>query len=375
MSNVPTDLSAGVDALGAGGLLEFEKPLQRIQYDVAEMEREQSETGRGLGKEIKQQRTRLRNTLKRLYANLTPWETVLVARHPKRPHSRDYLRMIFRDFCELHGDRLFADDQAMITGFSRIGGHRVLFVGHSKGKDIKERMACNFGCAHPEGYRKSLHKMKLAEKYGLPVVCLIDTQGAYPGIGSEERGVAHAIAVNMMEMSRLRTPIVCVVIGEGGSGGALGIGVGDRVAMLQHSFYSVISPEGCAAILWKTADQRKHAAEALNLTSRALRKLNVIDDVINEPVGGAHRDPEATAANLEKYITGVLNALKKRTIDSLLQKRYERIRKQGCLFNDPQAGDTGPRVVRSASAKTSRGKTRRTTDVPSTVLDSRRVPS
>jgi len=315
-------------------LLEFERPLHRIQHDIDEMEREHREGNRDLAADIRQQRARLKATTKRIYTHLTPWETVLVARHPKRPLATDYLKLIFRDFCELHGDRLFGDDAAVMTGFARIGGHRVLFVGHNKGKDLKERVACNFGCAHPEGYRKALQKMNLAAKYGLPVVCLIDTQGAYPGIGAEERGIASAIATNLMEMSRLRTPIVCTVIGEGGSGGALGIGVGDRAAMLQHAFYSVISPEGCAAILWKTAERRKHAAEALKLTARDLRRLEIIDEIIPEPLGGAHREPDAAAANLEKFIVTSLNDLKRPTIDSLLQKRYERIRHLGGFFEE-----------------------------------------
>ncbi len=335
MGNEPMVMSAGAAAATAGAFLEFEKPLLRIQHDIEEMEREQRESGRNLSADIRQQRTRFKTTMKRLYNSLTPWETVLVARHAKRPLSTDYLRMIFRDFCELHGDRTFSDDKAVITGFARIRGHKIMFIGHNKGKDVKERIACNFGCAHPEGYRKALQKMKLAEKYGVPVVCLIDTQGAYPGIGSEERGIAYAIAANLMEMARLRTPIVCAVIGEGGSGGALGIGVGDRVAMFQHSFYSVISPEGCAAILWKTADQRKHAAEALRLGARELIKLDVINEIIPEPVGGAHRDPEKAAANLEKFIVASLNDLKRLTRDTLVRRRQERIRSLGSFFEAP----------------------------------------
>jgi acetyl-CoA carboxylase carboxyl transferase subunit alpha len=334
--------SAGSGAPSLGGFLEFEKPLLRIQQDVEAMEREQRDTGRDLSTDIKQQRLRFRTTLKRLYSNLSPWETVQVARHAKRPLSTDYIQTIFRDFCELHGDRNFSDDRAILTGFGRIGGHRVMFIGHDKGKDIRQRMACNFGCAHPEGYRKALRKMQLAEKYGLPVVCLIDTQGAYPGIGAEERGIAFAIATNLMEMSRLRTPIVSVVIGEGGSGGALGIGVADRVAMFQHAFYSVISPEGCAAILWKTAERRKHAAEALKLTSRELLKLDLIDHVIPEPVGGAHRDPDAAALSLEKYLIGTLNELKRLGLDSLVAKRQERIRHLGSFFESP--GEIRPQV-------------------------------
>jgi len=331
-------------AAGGGGIsyLEFEKPLQRIEHDIQEMERERSASGRDMSDDIRQQQERYATTMARLYSSLTPWETVLVARHPKRPLATDYLRTIFRDVCELHGDRTFGDDKAVITAFARIGSHKVMFVGHNKGKDVKERIACNFGCAHPEGYRKALQKMRLAEKYGLPVVSFIDTQGAYPGVGAEERGIHYAIATNLMELSRLKTPIICVVIGEGGSGGALGIGVGDRVAMLQHAFYSVISPEGCAAILWKTADQRKHAAEALRLTARDLLELNIVEEVIPEPVGGAHRDPQTTSVNLEKFIIGSLNDLKRLNVDTLVARRQERIRHLGGFFESPGEIKTRP---------------------------------
>lgn len=353
-----TRTANGAILVGGATPLEFEKPLVRIQHDINEMHREQQDTGQDLSCEIREQQVRLKATFKRLYGSLTPWETVLVARHPKRPLSTDYLRMIFRDWCELHGDRLYGDDRAIITGFARIGGHKVMVIGHDKGKEVKERIECNFGCAHPEGYRKSLLKMKLAQKYGLPVVCLIDTQGAYPGVGAEERGIGHAIAMNLMEMSRLRTPIICVVIGEGGSGGALGLGVGDRVAMFQHSFYSVISPEGCAAILWKTAERRKHAAEALKLTSRDLLKLGVVDEILSEPVGGAHRDPEAAAASLENYLVQALNELKRKTINTLLKRRQERVRHLGAFYEEPGAvkasTPTASTQTRRASSRTSR---------------------
>ena len=335
----------------AAGYLEFEKPLQRIQIDVEELERDQRDSGRDHAQDIAQQELRFHTTLQRLYSSLTPWETVLVARHPKRPLTTDYLKSPFRDFCELHGDRTFSDDRAIIGGFARIGGHRVVVLGHNKGKDIKERMGCNFGCAHPEGYRKALRMMRIAEKYSLPVVCLIDTQGAYPGIGAEERGIAYAIAVNLMEMARLRTPVVSVVIGEGGSGGALGVAVADRVAMLQHAFYSVISPEGCAAILWKTAEKRKLAAEALRLTSKDLQQLNIIDDIIDEPIGGAHRDVEATSANLEKYLVSTLDELKRSNVEALVAKRQSRLRHIGGFFEDPQQR---PRVEKRARQNTHR---------------------
>jgi acetyl-CoA carboxylase carboxyl transferase subunit alpha len=341
-----------------GGYLEFEKSLLQIQQDLDTLQRQQEQTGSDLVDEIRRQRLRLLNQTRRLYGNLTPWETVLVARHPQRPLTPDYIPRICRDFAELHGDRLFSDDRAIISGFGRIGGHKVMLIGHNKGKDLKERIACNFGCAHPEGYRKALRRMKLAEKFGLPVVCLIDTQGAYPGVGAEERGIAHAIAVNLMEMSRLRTPVVCVVIGEGGSGGALGIGVGDRVAMFAHSFYSVISPEGCAAILWKTAERKKHAAEALHLTARALRDLDIIDAIIPEPLGGAHRNPQQAAENLEKYITESLNVLKGRTIDALVRARYLRIRRFGGHFTEPAPVETPTRRAASTPRRSAPRTTR-----------------
>ena len=347
---------AGAGLPPIGGYLDFEKALARIEHDINELDQEQAASGRDLGDDIKQQRARYRATLKRLYTSLTPWETVQVARHPKRPLSTDYLEMIFRDFCELSGDRCFGNDKAVVSGFARIGPHRVMFIGHNKGKDIKERMNCNFGCAHPEGYRKALHKMRIAEKYGLPVVCLIDTQGAYPGIGAEERGISQAIAVNLMEMARLRTPIVSVVIGEGGSGGALGLGVGDRVAMFQHAFYSVISPEGCAAILWKTADKRQHAAEALGLTAKDLKRLKIIDDVIPEPMGGAHRDPESAASSLENYLTGSLNELKRLKPETLVRKRQERIRHLGAFYESPSEAkvESKPRATRRSTSRVTR---------------------
>jgi acetyl-CoA carboxylase carboxyl transferase subunit alpha len=256
---------------------------------------------------------------------------VRVARVPKRPQTRDYIEMICKDFCELHGDRRFGDDPAMVVGFARIGPNKVLVVGHHKGRTTQEKIACHFGCAHPEGYRKALAKMKLAEKFGLPIVTLVDTPGAYPGLGAEARGQAEAIAVNLREMSRMKTPIVSVVIGEGGSGGALGIAVADRVAMLEHSWYSVISPEGCAAILWKTANEQTNAAaaESLKLTARDNLRLGIIDDVIAEPLGGAHRDPKKAGASIERWVLDQLHELKSHNPSTLPQRRYERFRKLG----------------------------------------------
>ncbi len=324
-------------AASANSYLEFEKPLHRIQCEIEQLEARQREDGRDFSSDIRQLRNRLKQMTKRLYTHLTAWETVLVARHPRRPLLPDYIERIVRDFVEIHGDRLFRDDRAIVTGFGRIGPHKVMLIGHNKGRDTRERIACNFGCAHPEGYRKALRAMNLAEKFGLPVVCLIDTQGAYPGIGAEERGISSAIAVNLREMSRLGTPVVNVVIGEGGSGGALGIGVGDRVAMFEHSFYSVISPEGCAAILWRTGEQRKLAAESLKLTAKDLLKLGLVDQVLKEPMGGAHRNPDEAAATLEKYVTDTLRELKRYKHDTLLRKRYERIRTSAGYFMNASA--------------------------------------
>jgi acetyl-CoA carboxylase carboxyl transferase subunit alpha len=269
--------------------------------------------------------------LRDVYTRLSPWDTVRVARHPKRPQTRDYIEMIFKDFTELHGDRRFGDDPAMVVGFARLGSTKCLVVGHQKGRTTQEKIACHFGCAHPEGYRKALAKMLLAEKFGVPIVTFVDTPGAYPGIGAEARGQAEAIAVNLREMSRIKTPIVSVVIGEGGSGGALGIAVADRVAMLQNSWYSVISPEGCAAILWKTANEQTNnaAAIALKLTAPNNLDLGIIDAIIPEPVGGAHRDPKGAAANIERWLTEQIHGLKSQSPATLPQTRYERFRKLG----------------------------------------------
>ncbi len=272
-------------------------------------------------------------TLEEVYTKLSPWDTVRVARHPKRPQTRDYIETIFKDFTELHGDRRFGDDPAMVVGFARVGqgGTKCLIVGHQKGRTTQEKIACHFGCAHPEGYRKALAKMKMAEKFGLPIITFVDTPGAYPGLGAEARGQAEAIAVNLREMSRIKTPIVSIVIGEGGSGGALGIAVADTVAMLQNSWYSVISPEGCAAILWKTANEQTNnaAAIALKLTAKDNLELGIIDAIVPEPIGGAHRDPKQTAANIEKWLVEQIARLKQQSPDSLPKTRYERFRKLG----------------------------------------------
>lgn len=308
--------------------LEFEKPLVQLEKQIAELERHDDAVGDFAG-EIKKLRASYSTLLKKTYAKLTPWQTVQVARHPGRPQSIDYIRTFVKDFAELHGDRRYGDDPAIITGFGRIGPHKCMVVAHNKGKDTKEKIACHFGCAHPEGYRKAMAKMKLAEKFGLPIVTFIDTPGAYPGIGAEERGQAEAIAYNLREMAKLKVPVVCVVIGEGGSGGALGIGVGDRIAMLQYAWYSVISPEGCAAILWKTGEKASSAAEQLHLTAKENLKLGIVDEVIDEPLGGAHRDLAATADQVEKWITQSIRDLKRFKVDNLIKRRYDKFRALG----------------------------------------------
>lgn len=272
--------------------------------------------------------------LKRIYSNLTAWQTVQVARHPNRPLLTDYLDLMVKDFHQLHGDRCFGDDLAIITGLGQIGRQKVLIVGQNKGKNTKQKIACNFGCPHPEGYRKAMAKMKFAQKYGIPIVTFIDTPGAYPGIGAEERGQAQAIAVNLMEMSRLPVPIISIVIGEGGSGGALGIAVGDKLAMLEFAYYSVISPEGCAAILWRDGSQAEQAAEALKLTSKDLYKLNLIDAVISEPLGGAHRNVHDTVYSVERYIVKTLAELKRTKIENLIDNRYKKLRSIGSASVD-----------------------------------------
>jgi acetyl-CoA carboxylase carboxyl transferase subunit alpha len=284
-------------------------------------------------------RDRLVEITRQAYAQLSPWDTVRVARHPARPQTRDYIQFMCRDFCELQGDRRFGDDPAIVTGFARIESMKVLVIGHQKGKTTQEKLACHFGCAHPEGYRKALAKMQLAEKFGLPIVTFVDTPGAYPGLGAEQRGQAEAIAVNLREMSRLKTPIVSVVIGEGGSGGALGIAVADKVGMLEYAWYSVISPEGCAAILWKQANEQTNtaAAKALKLTARDNLALGIVDDVISEPLGGAHRDPAGAADFLRKWVVGQLHDLKRVDADVLVKRRYDRFRRLGAYQETPSA--------------------------------------
>jgi len=324
-----------------GYQLPFEKPILRLQRQVAELEAAQVETGRDYTAEIRQLRAQYVSLLKKTYASLSAWEIVQVARHPSRPLAGDYIERIVQNFVELHGDRRFSDDKAIRCGLGRIGTERIVLLAQQKGRDTKEKIACNFGYAHPEGYRKALRAMKLAEKFKLPVVSLVDTPAAYPGVGAEERGIGEAIARNLLEMSRLRTPIVVAVIGEGGSGGALGIAVGNRTAMMEYAFYSVIPPEGCAAILWRTGEKAPEAAEALKPTARQLKELDLIDDIIPEPLGGAHRNSAEAANNLERYIVRTLRELKAVSIDSLLKHRYERWRRMGKVLHlEPQGAQS-----------------------------------
>lgn len=316
--------------------LEFEKPIIEIEEQIHSLEEaapaDPAEKGAGkVANQVAALQSKRDAMLRQLYTKLSPWDTVRVARHPRRPQTRDYIDLIFKDFCELHGDRRYGEDPAIVAGFARLGSMKCMVIGHHKGRTTKERLACHFGCAHPEGYRKALTKMRLAEKFGLPIVTLIDTPGAFPGIGAEERGQAQAIAENLFEMSRLKTPIVSVVIGEGGSGGALGLAVADRVAMLRNAWYSVISPEGCAAILWKKANDENNnsAAIALRLTAENNLDLGIIDAIIDEPIGGAHRDPEGAAQELQRWLTDRLRELKRIKPSNLPPRRYQRFRKLG----------------------------------------------
>jgi acetyl-CoA carboxylase carboxyl transferase subunit alpha len=316
-------------------VLEFEAPLAKLEKQIQELEMLPGDKAVSYSAELRQLRGNYTALLRKTYDNLSAWETVQVARHPQRPLFLDYVEMSCREFREIHGDRHYGDDRAIVCGLARIGGQKVMLIGHHKGRDTKEKIRCYFGLAHPEGYRKALRCMKLAEKFGLPVVTLIDTPGAYPGLGAEERGQAESIARNLMEMSRLKTPIVSIVTGEGGSGGALGIGVADRVAMMQFAWYSVISPEACSAILFKGGEGAAQLAESLKLTSKHLKPLGIIDAVVPEPLGGAHRDPHSAAHNLDQYIAKTLRTLKdsvkKNGIDQLLERRYERFRGLGVV--------------------------------------------
>jgi acetyl-CoA carboxylase carboxyl transferase subunit alpha len=309
--------------------LDFEKPILELEKQLEELRKHSKLQAIDLEREVKSMEAKIESTRREIYQNLSAWQRIQVARHTARPFALDYLREAFTEFIELHGDRLFGDDQAMPAGFARLGQYRCVVLAHQKGRDTKENIRRNFGSAHPEGYRKALRLMRLAEKFQLPVVTLIDTPGAYPGVGAEERHISESIAVNLREMMQLRTAIVAVVIGEGGSGGALGIGVADRVLMLENAYYSVISPEGCAAILWKHRSHAPEAAEALKLTACDLKELGIIDAVISEPMGGAHHDPLQTAQNLRAAVLAQLDVLTKKKVSVLLEERYEKFRRMG----------------------------------------------
>ncbi len=311
------------------GCPEFERPIIELDAKVTDLERLGETTQTDFSEEIKSLNDLRDKLVRKIYSTLSPWDRVKLARHPLRPLTTHYIEMIFNDFFELHGDRSFADDRAIVTGLAMLGNEKVMLIGHRKGKTTEARIACNWGCAHPEGYRKALLKMKLAEKFGIPIVTLINTPGAYPGIGAEERGQAGAIAKNILEMSRLRVPVISVVIGEGGSGGALGIGVCDHLFILEYSYYSVISPEGCAAILWKDGAMAPQAASALKLTADYLKDLDLVDEIIPEPLGGAHRDPNGMAFVLRDRVLREIRTLKKLSTDELLERRYKKYRSIG----------------------------------------------
>lgn len=311
--------------------LDFEKPIIELQHKLDDLKKhpEKHSLGVNFEAEIGQIEAKLGETRKQIYSNLTAWQRVQLARHPRRPFTLDYCRLIFSDFSELHGDRLYADDRAVVGGFAKLEDRKVMVIGTQKGRDTKENILRNFGSAHPEGYRKALRLMKLADRSALPIITVIDTAGAYPGVGAEERHIAEAIAVNLREMMLLEVPIIAVVIGEGGSGGALGIGVADRVLILENAYYSVISPEGCAAILWKDRSAAPKAAEALKITARELLELDLVDEIIPEPIGGAHNDHDKMAATLKKHLVRHLKKLEQLSIRERLRQRYSRYRAHG----------------------------------------------
>jgi acetyl-CoA carboxylase carboxyl transferase subunit alpha len=311
--------------------LEFEQPIAELETKIEELRYAQDDSAVDISDEIQRLSKRSQTLTKDIYGKLSPWQVAQVARHPQRPYTLDYVQTLFTHFEEMHGDRTFSDDAAIVAGMARFNGAPCVIIGHQKGRDTKEKIARNFGMPKPEGYRKALRLMKLAEKFGLPVFTFVDTPGAYPGIDAEERGQSEAIGRNLFEMARLRVPIIATVIGEGGSGGALAIAVGDAVLMLQYSTYSVISPEGCASILWKSADKAKDAAEALGLTAPRLLELGLIDKIVREPLGGAHRDPHAMAIRLKAVILNQLDALERSDAAGLTEQRYQRLRRYGAI--------------------------------------------
>jgi acetyl-CoA carboxylase carboxyl transferase subunit alpha len=320
---------------GGGRALDFERPIVELETKIDELVDFARSSGTDLTAQIEELRLRAADLVRETYAGLSPWQRVQLARHPARPSFPDYRDAFIDDWMELHGDRTFRDDRAIMTGFGRLGGRKVLIVAHQKGSTTKERLACNFGMPHPEGYRKALRKMKLAEKLGIPIITFINTAGAYPGVGAEERGQAFAIAENLREMSALEVPVICVVLAEGGSGGALGIGIGDRVLMLENAYYSVISPEGCAAILWKTADRAADAAAILKITADDLLRHGVIDQIVPEPAGGAHRDRKAAFGLVRSAVARALDEVSALPTTQLLAERYEKLRAIGAWLERP----------------------------------------
>lgn len=305
--------------------LEFEQPIAELEAKINELRYVGDDSGINLGEEVSRLQDKCQTLTKQIFSKLTPWQVSQLARHPRRPYTLDYLELIFTDFHELHGDRAFSDDPAIVGGLARLNGQSVMVIGHQKGRDTTEKIRRNFGMPRPEGYRKALRLMKMAERFRLPILTFIDTPGAYPGVGAEERGQSEAIAKNLFEMVGLTVPVLCTVIGEGGSGGALAIGVGDHVTLLQYSTYSVISPEGCASILWKSADKAPEAAEALGITAERLKELKLIDEIIEEPLGGAHTDYEAISASLARSLEAALQNIRSYSRDELLERRYQRL--------------------------------------------------
>jgi acetyl-CoA carboxylase carboxyl transferase subunit alpha len=309
--------------------LDFEQPISDLESKIEELRYVQDDSAVDISDEIQRLQKKSAALARDIYAKLTPWQTSQVARHPQRPYTLDYVASCFTDFDELHGDRSFADDASIVGGLARLNGQSVMIIGHQKGRDTKEKILRNFGMPRPEGYRKAMRLMRLAEKFGVPVVTFVDTPGAYPGIGAEERGQSEAIGRSLYVMAELKVPIVCTIIGEGGSGGALAIAVGDVVQMLQYATYSVISPEGCASILWKSADKAPEAAETLGITANRLKTLGLIDRILNEPLGGAHRDPAAMALTVKKSLQDALRALAEKDIATLVEERFERLMSYG----------------------------------------------
>lgn len=324
-----------VERTFATATLPFEQPIAELERTIREMKSHISDSGVDLSNEIKSAEKKLEKEIHRVFENLTPWQRVQVARHPLRPYTLDYIHQIMEDFIEIHGDRHFADDKAIVCGLAKFRGQTICVMGHQKGRDTKENLMRSFGSAHPEGYRKAIRIMRLAEKFGIPIICFVDTPGAYPGIGAEERGQAEAIAYNIREMSELTVPVIVTVIGEGGSGGALGIGVGDYIIILENAYYSVISPEGCAAILWKDNSRAQDAAQVLRLTGKDLMEFGIVDEIVKEPLGGAHRDFYVTAERLGDAIEKALKKLSKLSGKELADSRYEKFRKMG-VFEEPK---------------------------------------